>query len=278
MEHKNYTIYFDGEIAESLNPEDVKQTAQSVFNLNNEKITTLFNGSRHILKEDLSQAQCEQYLAKLAAIGLIAKAEPDLFNTTMDTTKETLMSNNNKETSPKKTSKTLPILGLVAIIGGAAYAWYEGHIDIPFLPKPESLESKTVADKPAIDPTNIIAQCTQPDVEQLLVKILAEGIPQLIERSSPNVTLTIQNYTDNQELYFDPAKNKRLCGVISKFAVESPNLSPDIQNPYVTYEVIYEIQKEADNSVRLSTFRQKIIASNIQNTQSSINTEINDNE
>ena len=46
--------------------------------------------------------------------------------------------------------------------------------------------------------------------------------------------------------------------------MEAPDIPSNLDEPSVVYEIIYEIQKEEDNSIRLNTFRQKIISSNLQ--------------
>ena len=315
---QSYKIYFDGEIADNFNPEEVKKRAQIVFRLSDEKSAILFNGTQHILKENLSATECEQYLDQLLHIGLVAKSDPllhaapiiqqepemaaeeahyELDNSSIhnDPTESEVI-----EPKTKKTPKALPFALLALIIaGGGVYAWQSGLIELPFLnddsivdqpiaiaPKPQSPpqqdknpEAQSEAPTPsqsAESPqeaitTNaqpekslIIEECTNPEVTVLLEKVLAQGLPQLVQRSSPDVNLTIQTYDNNQELYFDKARNKRLCGVLSKYSIDSPNISPEAENPTVVYEIIYEIQREEDQSIRLSTFRQKIISSNLQ--------------
>ncbi|WP_077927288.1 hypothetical protein [Wohlfahrtiimonas populi] len=316
---QSYKIYFDGEIAGNFNPEEVKKRAQIVFKLSEEKIVILFDGTPHILKENLSAAECEQYLNQLLHIGLVAKSDP-LLHAELSTQQEpqaiveeiytepdnTTYYNPEEITEPepkiKKASKVLP-LALLAIIvaGGGVYAWQSGLIELPFLnddiidqpiaiaPKPQTTPVDVKA--PEVEPEQskqnqrsesteevitaeiqpekslIIEECTNPEVTVLLEKVLAQGLPQLVQRTSPDVNLTIQTYDNNQELYFDEARNKRLCGVLSKYSIDSPNISPDAENPTVVYEIIYEIQREDDQSIRLSTFRQKIISSNLQSNE-----------
>jgi len=316
---QSYKIYFDGEIADNFNPEEVKKRAQIVFRLSDEKSSILFNGAQHILKENLSAVECEQYLNQLLHIGLVAKPDP-LLHTKLSTQQEpqaiveemhtepdnTPYYNPEEITEPepkiKKISKVLPFALLAIIVaGGGVYAWQSGLIEVPFLdnndiiidqpiaiapksqvtpaeaktpeleqPKqnqqPESTEEIITAE---IQPEKslIIEECTNPEVTVLLEKVLAQGLPQLVQRTSPDVNLTIQTYDNNQELYFDEARNKRLCGVLSKYSIDSPNISPDAENPTVVYEIIYEIQREEDQSIRLSTFRQKIISSNLQSNE-----------
>ncbi len=318
---QSYKIYFDGEIADNFNPEEVKKRAQIVFRLSDEKSVILFNGTQHILKENLSATECEQYLDQLLHIGLVAKSNP-LLHTELPAQQEPrtvvgeihIEPDNNSYYNPeeitepkpkiKKISKILPLTLLALIVaGGGVYAWQSGLIELPFLnnnitidqpiaiaPKPQlppqqdkipEAQSKDPAPSQSVESpqeaiaTNaqpkkslIIEECTNPEVTILLEKVLAQGLPQLVQRSSPDVNLTIQTYDNNQELYFDEARNKRLCGVLSKYAINSPNISPDIENPTVTYEIIYEIQREKDQSIRLNTFRQKVISSNLQSNES----------
>lgn len=318
---QSYKIYFDGEIADNFNPEEVKKRAQIVFRLSDEKSSILFNGAQHILKENVSAAECEQYLNQLLHIGLVAKSDPLLHaelsnqqepqaiveeihaepdNTSYYNPEEITEA----EPKIKKTSKVLP-LALLAIIvaGGGVYAWQSGLIEVPFLDNndiiidqpvaiaPKSQVTPVEAKVPEVEPelpkqnqqpesteevitaeiqpekSLIIEECTNPEVTALLEKVLAQGLPQLVQRTSPDVNLTIQTYDNNQELYFDEARNKRLCGVLSKYSIDSPNISPDAENPTVVYEIIYEIQREEDQSIRLSTFRQKIISSNLQSNE-----------
>ena len=317
---QSYKIYFDGEIADNFNPEEVKKRAQIVFRLSDEKSAILFNGTQHILKENLSATECEQYLDQLLHIGLVAKSDPLLYAEPIiqqesemiteeahyeldnDSTHE-LSESEIIEPKTKKSSKALPFALLALIIaGGGVYTWQSGLIELPFLnddniveqpiaiaPKPQSLPqqdktpeaqsenlapSQSVASPQEAIATNvqpekslIIEECTNPEVTVLLEKVLAQGLPQLVPRSSPDVNLTIQTYDNNQELYFDEARNKRLCGVLSKYSIDSPNISPEAENPTVVYEIIYEIQREEDQSIRLSTFRQKIISSNLQSNE-----------
>lgn len=316
---QSYKIYFDGEIADNFNPEEVKKRAQIVFRLSDEKSAILFNGTQHILKENLSATECEQYLDQLLHIGLVAKsypllhAEPIIQQEPEIAAEEVHYELNNASThelpeseviepKTKKSSKALPFALLALIIaGGGVYAWQSGLIELPFLnddnivdqsiaiaPKPQSppqqdkspetqaenLAPSQSAESPQEAITNvqpekslIIEECTNPEVTVLLEKVLAQGLPQLVQRSSPDVNLTIQTYDNNQELYFDKARNKRLCGVLSKYSIDSPNISPEAENPTVVYEIIYEIQREEDQSIRLSTFRQKIISSNLQSNE-----------
>lgn len=123
-------------------------------------------------------------------------------------------------------------------------------------PKPQSM---------TVEKT-IIEECNAAEITNLLGKILSQGIPQLVQRSSPDINLTIQSYTDNQELYFDSERNKRLCSVLAKYKVDAPNISSNIDEPFIMYEIIYEAQKDDDNAVRLNTFRQKILSSNLQSS------------
>lgn len=316
---QSYKIYFDGEIADNFNPEEVKKRAQIVFRLSDEKSAILFNGTQHILKENLSATECEQYLDQLLHIGLVAKsdpllhAEPIIHQEPEMATEEAHYELNNASThelpeseviepKTKKSSKALPFALLALIIaGGGVYAWQSGLIELPFLnddsiadqsiaiaPKPQSppkqdkipeTQAENLAPSQSAEPpqeaiTNvqpekslIIEECTNTEVTVLLEKVLAQGLPQLVQRSSPDVNLTIQTYDNNQELYFDKARNKRLCGVLSKYSIDSPNISPEAENPTVVYEIIYEIQREEDQSIRLSTFRQKIISSNLQSNE-----------
>lgn len=317
---QSYKIYFDGEIADNFNPEEVKKRAQIVFRLSDEKSAILFNGTQHILKENLSATECEQYLDQLLHIGLVAKsdpllhAEPIIQQEPEMAAEEVHYELNNASThelpeseviepKTKKSSKALPFALLALIIaGGGVYAWQSGLIELPFLnddsivdepiaiaPKPQSppkqdtpteTQSKNLAPSQSAESpqeaitTNaqpekslIIEECTNPEVTVLLEKVLAQGLPKLVQRSSPDVNLTIQTYDNNQELYFDKARNKRLCGVLSKYSIDSPNISPEAENPTVVYEIIYEIQREEDQSIRLSTFRQKIISSNLQSNE-----------
>ncbi|MGL4673518.1 MAG: hypothetical protein ACRCXK_01520 [Wohlfahrtiimonas sp.] len=199
----------------------------------------------------------------------------------------------------------IALLALI-VAGGGIYAWQSGLIELPFLNEDHSIEQPITitppAPKPAAEkqpesaniqapqetaPTEtrdtettevaiedintpikspIIEECSDPEVINLLEKVLAQGIPQLVQRSSPDVNLTIKTYDNNQELYFDQTRNKRLCGVLAQFSIAAPNIPTNIENPSVVYEIIYEIQREEDQSVRLNTFRQKIISSNLQNT------------
>ena len=318
---QSYKIYFDGEIADNFNPEEVKKRAQIVFRLSDEKSSILFNGAQHILKENVSAVECEQYLNQLLHIGLVAKSDP-LLHAELSTQQEpqaiveeiytepdnTTYYNPEEITEPesktKKTSKVLPLALLAVIVaGGGVYAWQSGLIEVPFLDNndiiidqpiaiaPKSQVPPVDAKAPEVKPEQskqnqqsesteevitakiqpekslIIEECTNPEVTVLLEKVLAQGLPQLVQRTSPDVNLTIQTYDNNQELYFDEARNKRLCGVLSKYSIDSPNISPDAENPTVVYEIIYEIQREEDQSIRLSTFRQKITSSNLQSNE-----------
>lgn len=315
---QSYKIYFDGEIADNFNPEEVKKRAQIVFRLSDEKSAILFNGTQHILKENLSATECEQYLNQLLHIGLVAKSDPLLHAEPImqqepkviaeeahyevdNTSAHEFQAVETIESKAKKTSKALPFALLALIIaGGGVYAWQSGLIELPFLnddiiidqpiaiaPKPQTNPVEVKAPEVAAEQKNqqsesteelitteiqpekslVIEECTNPEVTILLEKVLAQGLPQLVQRSSPDVNLTIQTYDNNQELYFDKTRNKRLCGVLSKYSIDSPNISPDTENPSVIYEIIYEIQREEDQSIRLSTFRQKIISSNLQNNE-----------
>ena len=207
-------------------------------------------------------------------------------------------SNSESTEQTKKQSKILPVTLLLSIVaGGTLYAWQSGYIEVPFLkddntveqpiaitpPKPNHTETinqdieKSTSNQAPTDipkeniantetplPSPLIEECTHSEVTRLLDKVLAQGLPQLVQRSSPNVNLTIQTYDNNQELYFDESRNKRLCGVLAQYSVEAPDIPSNLDEPSVVYEIIYEIQKEEDNSIRLSTFRQKIISSNLQ--------------
>lgn len=277
-----YKIYFDGEIAPNFNHEEVKKHAQAIFNLSDEKVTQLFNGSTHTLKDNLSAQDCQQYLNNLLNIGLVGKSVPPLPNHSNN--KEKTITDHSQEPSLEKKAThpqnilnkrnrpmlSLLLLALIVAVGGY-YAWQEGYINFP------DSEQPTVSTNPTqslqIDSSvknsvteNVIQECTNPEVSQLLEKVLAEGIPQLVQRSSPEINLTITDYANNQELYYDQTRNKRLCGVLAQFSINAPNMTINIENPSVVYEVIYEIQKENNNAVRLSTFRQKIISSNLQTT------------
>lgn len=299
---QHYKIYFDGEIANNFNSDEVKKRAQVVFKLSEENTLTLFNGASHTLKENLSESACRQYLEQLLNIGLIGKSEPPLpadHSTTTQTEpldaplspdKATPITDDvmTDDASKKRTtSKIMPIaLIIIVMIGSALFAWQSGYIELPFMdneapqlveipatpqqainaPKsPDAIDNRPTQTTTQKDKA-IIETCDDPETTHLLEKVLAQGIPQLIARSSPNVHLTIQNYTNNQELYFDSNRNKRLCGVVAKFKVEAPNVPIEIEDPSIIYEIIYELQKEEDQSVRLSTFRQKIISSNLQST------------
>lgn len=317
---QSYKIYFDGEIADNFNSEEVKKRAQIVFRLSEEKIAILFDGTPHILKENLSSTECEQYLNQLLNIGLVAKSDPLLHaESPIQQESQTIVEEIHSEldNTPyynpeeiaepepkiKKTSKALPFALLALIVaGGGVYAWQSGLIELPFLnddiiidqpiaiaPKPQAAPVETKAPEVAPEKPQqsqqpeateevitaeaqpekslIIEECTNPEVTVLLEKVLAQGLPQLVQRTSPDVNLTIQTYDNNQELYFDEARNKRLCGVLSKYSIDSPNISPGAENPTVVYEIIYEIQREEDQSIRLSTFRQKIISSNLQSNE-----------
>lgn len=207
-------------------------------------------------------------------------------------------SNSESTEQTKKQSKILPATLLLSIVaGGTLYAWQSGYIEVPFLkddntveqpiaitpPKPNHTETinqdieKSTSNQAPTDipkenitntetplPSPLIEECTHSEVTRLLDKVLAQGLPQLVQRSSPNVNLTIQTYDNNQELYFDESRNKRLCGVLAQYSVEAPDIPSNLDEPSVVYEIIYEIQKEEDNSIRLNTFRQKIISSNLQ--------------
>lgn len=278
-----YKIYFDGEIAPDFELIAVQKRARAIFNLNEEKIALLFNGSTHILKNNLSADECKQHLNQLLNIGMVAKSEPTLINHINNTGNSMTKNQEQKQLteSPKKnvTKISALLLGLI-VIGGGIYAWKEGYITLS-LDKKSTISTAVASDVNNTNATNltpdtqdlatisngnIIEECTAPEVNQLLEKILAQGIPELIKRSSPEINLTISDYNQNQELYFDQMRNKRLCGVLAQFSVEAPNIMQNIENPSVVYEVIYEIQKEDDSAIRLSTFRQKIISSNVQTT------------
>lgn len=282
-----YKIYFDGEIAPNFNSVEVKKRAQSVFKLSEKKIDQLFNGSKHTLKDGLSSEECQRYLKQLLNIGLIGKSElsAEKISQPTDITTEVLPLNSDADRSIQSTSTTtkskkLPVISLVVLVfGGVAYAWQAGYIKIPLennnQPVAVQPDKTTPTNVPpvanispisTVDNNSVIEECTNTEVTNLLEKVLAQGIPQLIQRSSPDVNLTIQDYIDNQELYFDSIRNKRLCGVIAQFSIDAPNIPQNLENPSVVYEVIYEIQKEDDQAIRLSTFRQKIISSNLQST------------
>ena len=284
-----YKIYFDGEIAPNFNPDEVQKRAQAVFRLDDVKVKQLFNGSKHILKDGLSLEECETYITQLASIGLVGKyaasndekLQSNVISENLKTFTTSKESNNNMSNSSenKPRSKALPIVLLAAIVaGGGFYAWQEGYVNFLFDHQTAELSQAELQVNNVVSSTDSIANntvlpntnnntielCTDPEVSKLLEKVLAEGIPQLIQQSSPDINLTISDYSNNQELYFDQTRNKRLCGVLAQFSVDAPNISQNIDNPSIVYEVIYEIQKENDSAIRLSTFRQKIISSNIQ--------------
>lgn len=305
---QRYKIYFTGDIVDGFDPVAVKENTQTTFKLNDENIDTLFNHSKHTLKDNLTAVECRQYLQQLLNLGLIGKSEPPLpsdaitIKTTSDIPAEPISSD-----IPKKSpTSAVVIFLLVVVASGGLYSWKEGYIDLSFLEadtEPTSIASSDLSikediteDQPkvvtlAAESTNSIEktpavindepdlnslinvaqnnidECTHPNVVTLLQKILTQGIPQLVQQTSSDIQLTIQDYDNNQELYFDENRNKRLCSVIAKFTVSAPDLPANILDPSVIYEVIYEIQKDQkdnDQSIRLSTFRQTIVSSNLQ--------------
>lgn len=166
-----------------------------------------------------------------------------------------------KQTSTQRSSAVYAWSLVVLLLAGAGVAWKMGAIEFR---SANALEAESTVTGIETDDINIIEECTDDSSTALLEKILAQGIPELVKNSSPNATLTIQNYAYNQELYFDPNRNKRLCGVLAQYKVEGPNIPTDVENPSIVYEVIYELQKEPDQSIKLSTFRQRITSSNLQ--------------
>lgn len=261
---QNYTIYFNGEIAESFNPIEVKKRAQSVFRLPEDKLDLLFSGESHILKENLSQQLCEQYLDQLRHIGLVAHSQPPLPTHNNDNNTQKNMTRQTTQNTKKRSSITPYFLGCLVILGGAIFgAWQLGYMD-SLIAKFEVPHPNIRNENNANSNINVIETCNDANIIALLEKILTQGIPQLVQQTAPNTLLTLQSHSHNQELYFDIDRNKRLCGVLAQFKIEDPNISGDIENPSVVYEVIYEIQKEPDQSIKLSTFRQRIVSSTLQ--------------
>lgn len=280
---QSYTIYFDGEIASNFNPEEVKKRAQIMFKLSEDRTTIFFDGTQHILKENLSASDCEQYLNQLLYIGLVAKSDPSLIQEltpqTIDDRPYTDTAVNHIEPTKSNTAKSyqkfkIPIIiGLSIIIAiSGIYAWQtsapNNPIPIEEAPIVITLKNQHQAqtDHTALPlaQSSDVKQCSDPEAITLLDQALTQGLTQLAQRSSHGIALTEQTYQDNQELYFDPARNKRLCKVSVKYSTNASYISTNKEMPYIMYEVIYEIQKENDNRIRFDIFKEKIISSNLQ--------------
>lgn len=280
---QSYTIYYDGEIADNFNPEEVKKRALIVFKLSEEDIATLFNGTQHILKENLSGSECEQYLNQLLYIGLIAKSDPPLDQAltfqTIDDQPYTDTTINNIKPTKSNTAKLyqklkFPIITclsiVIAIIG--IYVWQTSTLNTPIAREEEPIvitlksqyQTQTDHTALALVQQSNVKQCSDPASITLLDQALVQGLTQLAQRSSHGIALTEQTYQDNQELYFDQTRNKRLCKILVKYSTNDSYISTKKEMPYIMYEVIYEIQKEKDTSIRFNIFKEKIISSNLQ--------------
>lgn len=265
MLHQTYTIYFDGKIADNFNPEEVKKRAQTVFKLSDENTEIFFNGDGHVLKEELSQHDCEQYLDQLLNFGLIGKTEP-LLPITEKTVDSAIAKKQPKHFKHKTTLKYLFLFICLTVVG-ATVAWHYGLLQTPQKritindamtsthPLPETAPiNNRIDSQNTINST--IEACTDSTTTNKLEVILKEGIFQSQQDPLATINLILKNYSDNQEIYFDAERNKRLCGVLAQYKIEGEGLSQEVN---IVYEIIYEIQKEEDQTVNLTIFRQRII-------------------
>lgn len=75
MSDTTYSLVFTGEVADGFDREQVKKNFATFFKLNAERLETLFNSPRVVLKRGLSELDAERYLIKLNELGANVRLE-----------------------------------------------------------------------------------------------------------------------------------------------------------------------------------------------------------